>query len=173
MAVSRGRLIFPTFVTIERLDVEATRVASGYDEIFRETQLSSTADGLGESMRENKTVITVPCQLEEKHFFEKLNMVVQGNAPHTLLFLTFHVGDLKRLGYWYEDNDWGGRPALNVGDQILGFKDRYNQQLFKVPKNPGLYIVEVKPTGFLSTQNLIVCVLGDRAQSSSIAERGG
>jgi hypothetical protein len=139
--------------------------------VFDEVALAPTTDGLGESMRENHTDVDVPCQVEEKDYFERLQMMVMGNAPETVIHLTFHLSDLKRLSLWYEDSDWGGRPKLNVGDRIIGFKDRYNQQLFKTPENPGLFIVEVMPTGFLTTHNLIVCRVSDRAKGVRSVER--
>ncbi len=77
----RGRLIFPVIATIRQLDVAATRAASGYDDTFREENLSPTTDGLGESMRENKTDIDVPVQIEERDWFERLQALAQGNAP--------------------------------------------------------------------------------------------
>lgn len=167
----RGRLIFPVIATIRCLDIAATRAASGYDETFREEALVSSADGLGTPSRINKTDIDVPTQIEEKDWFERLQAMTQGNAPETTLFLTFHLNDLKRLGLWEEDANWGGRPKFVVGDQVMGFKDRYNQQLFKTPDNPGLFFTEVRPTGFLSTQNIIVCVVSDRAQTDRRFER--
>lgn len=168
--IHRGRLLFPVTVTIRRLDTKATATAGGYDDVARETKLTATADGIGESARVNKIDIEIPCQLEQKDFFERLNAMMQGNSPMTRMHLTFHLGDLKKLGLWDESGAWGGRPALSIGDQILGFKDRYNQQLLKVPENPGLFIEEIMPTGFLTTQNLILCIVGDRAKGSRIAE---
>ena len=165
----RGRLINPITVTIRQLDT----ASSGYDDTFRETSLAPSSDGLGTSERANKPDKNIPCQVEEKDFFEQLNAMMQGDSPNTRLLLTFHINDLKRLGMWQETATWGGRPALKKGDQIIGFKDPYNQQLFKSPENPGLYIEEVMPTGFLTTQNLVVCVIGDRSKGEMGVERGG
>lgn len=165
----RGRLIFPVYVTIRRLDTVATETAGGYDQIFRETTLSPTIDGIGADGRTDKPEVTIPCQVEDKDMFEALNMVQQGNSPRSRILLTFHLSDLKRLSLWDESSEWGGRAKLKVGDRVVGFKDRYNQQLFNVPENPGLYIEEIMPTGFLSTQNLIVCAIGDRAKGDSRA----
>jgi hypothetical protein len=162
----RGRLIFPIYVTIRRFDPVATEAAGGYDPIAGETKLLPSTDGLGTNARVDYTDIEVPCQAEEKSFFEDLSQMMQGNAPKSEMHLTFHINDLKSLGYWQETAEWGGRCTFAVGDRIIGLRDRWNQQLFKVPENPGLFIQELLPTGFLGTQNLIVAKLSDRSKGA-------
>lgn len=163
----RGRLIYPITVTIRRLNPAGTATAGDYDDIAGEAILNSTSDGVGENARHDLTDVDIPVQVEERsELFERLGQMIQGNSPMTKTYLTFHINDLKRLGLWIEDAAWGGRPNLAVGDRILGFKDRYNQQLFKVPENPGLYIDAVTPTGFLTTNNLWVITVSDRAKGA-------
>ena len=60
---------------------------------------------------------------------------------------------------------YGVRAGLKVGDRILGFTDRYGQQMFKIPDPPGLYVREANPTGFMDTQNLVVVTVGDRRRA--------
>ena len=160
----RGRLIFPSVVRIKQLDTEATGNAGDYDETAGEAILTSTADGLGESALQYKTEIELRAQLEERDFFEQLDQFMQGNAPNTRLHLTFHVDDLERAGLWDEQGSWGTRCRLRVGDRVVSFADVKGRELFAVPENPGLFVTEVRPTGFLETQNLVVCVLSDRSK---------
>lgn len=163
---ARGRLIYPVFVTLRRLDPDATALVSGYDNVAGETKLTPTPDGLGQSARVNKTDFELPCQVEERNWFEEQNQMKQGDAPRTMIHLTFHVSDLKRVGLWTESAQFGGRPDLRVNDQVIKFRDRWNQLLWQTPENPGMFIQEVQPTGFLSTQNLVVCVVVDRSKGS-------
>lgn len=162
----RGRLIFPVNVEIAQLDTKATRDGGYYDDVARETKLAPSADGLGTDQKQERTTVTLKCQLESKDFFERLNMFFQGNAPETILRLTFHMTDLERAGLLDDEATYGVRAGLKVGDRILGFTDRYGQQMFKFPDAPGLYIREVNPTGFLETQNLVVVTIGDRRRAS-------
>lgn len=161
----RGRLIFPILVTVKQLDVATMRTATDYDDVLREPELSASADRLGTKKR-TETTIDVPCQLEEKDASEKLTMMAQGDAPSTQLHITFHVDDLERLGLWKEDAAWGARCSLKKNDRIEGFKDLQGRQLFKVPENPGLFITEVRPTGMMGTQNLVLCVVNDRSEGA-------
>lgn len=275
----RGRLLFPVNVEIAQLDTKATRDGGHYDDVARETELAPTADGLGTDERLDRATVTLKCQLESKDFFERLNEYFQGNAPETMLRLTFHMADLERAGLMDDEatratvgnagtpepynlsggealtlkidggfvqtvtflvgdfvtpgsataeevtaainagiaggqaraitsgteveltsdtfglaskiqvtggtansalafptaeqtgtgdvaETYGVRAGLKVGDRILGFKDRYGQQMFKIPDPPGLYIREVNPTGFLETQNLAVVTVGDRRRAA-------
>jgi len=162
----RGRLLFPVKVEIAQLDTKATRDGGFYDDTARETKLASTADGLGADQKQEKSTVTLKCQLEARDFFERLNMFFQGDAPETVLRLTFHMTDLERAGILDDEATYGVRAGLKVGDRILGFKDRYGQQMFKVPDPPGLYVREVNPTGFLETQNLVVVTVGDRRRAA-------
>lgn len=163
----RGRLIFPVQVEIAQLDTKATRDAGLYDDVARETILSATPDGLGAESRREKATVSLPCQLEEKDFFERLEMFFAGNAPGTLLHLTFHMADLERLHLMDNEATHGVRPGLKVGDRIVAFRDRYGQSMFSIPNPPGLYVREVRPTGFMETHNLVVVVVGERRQAEA------
>lgn len=162
----RGRLLFPVNVQIAQLDTKATRDGGHYDDIARETILEASADGLGTETKQERATITLKCQLESKDFFERLNEFFQGNAPETVLRLTFHMTDLERAGLLDEEATYGARAGLKVGDRILGFTDKYGQQMFKIPDPPGLYIREANPTGFMDTQNLVVVTVGDRRRAA-------
>lgn len=159
-------MIFPVNVEIAQLDTKATRDGGFYDDTARETKLVATADGLGADQKQERTTVTLKCQLESKDFFERLNMFFQGNAPETMLRLTFHMTDIERAGLLDDEATFGVRAGLKVGDRILGFTDKYGQQMFKFPDEPGLYIRAVNPTGFLETQNLVVVTIGDRRRAS-------
>ena len=162
----RGRLLFPVNVEIAQLDTKATRDGGHYDDTARETTLAPTSNGLGTEQKQEKAPVTLKCQLESRDFFERLNMFFQGNAPETVLRLTFHMTDLERAGLMDDEATYGVRAGLKVGDRILGFTDRYGQQMFKIPNPPGLYVREVNPTGFMDTQNLVVVIVGDRRRAS-------
>ncbi len=162
----RGRLLFPVNVQVAQLDTKATRDGGFYDDTARETTLAPTADGLGSDQKQEKAPVTLKCQLESRDFFERLNEFFQGNAPETVLRLTFHMRDLELAGLLDDEATYGVRAGLKVGDRILGFTDRYGQPMFKFPDAPGLYIREVNPTGFMDTQNLVVVTVGDRRRAS-------
>lgn len=161
----RGRLIFPVFVTIAQLDTKATRDGGYYDDVAREVVLEETSDGLGVEKKQEHAEVELPCQPEEKDFFERLNEYMSGNAPETVLRLTFHLSDLERLNRLDDESTRGVRADLKVGDRIVKFADRYRQPMMSIPDPPGLYVTEVLPTGFLETQNLVVVKVGDRRKA--------
>lgn len=161
----RGRLIFPVTVEIAQLDTKATRDGGFYDDTARETTLAQTSDGLGSDQKQERATVKLKCQLESRDFFERLNELFAGNAPETVLRLTFHMTDIERAGLLDDEATYGVRAGLKVGDRILGFEDRYGQTMFKIPDPPGLYVREVNPTGFLDTQNLVVVTVGDRRRA--------
>jgi len=160
----RGRLIYPMIARIRQLDTEATGAAGDYDPIAQEPVLDASTDLQGTSALQYKTEIELECQLEERDFFERLNQVMQGNSPDTTLHLTFHVDGLEKAGLWDEQGVWGTRCRLRIGDRVVSFADKKGREIFAVPPNPGLFITEVRPTGFMGTQNLVVVVLKDRAE---------
>jgi len=162
----RGRLIFPVWVEIAQLDTKATRDAGAYDDVLRETILDETTDGVGSESRREKAAVLLPCQVEERDYFERLEMYFAGNAPGTILHLTFHLADLERLGKLDNEATHGVRPGLKVNDRIVAFKDRYGQDMYAIPNPPGLFVREVRPTGFLETQNLAVVIIGERKQAA-------
>lgn len=161
----RGRLIFPIKVKIAQLDTKATRDGGYYDDIAREVILEQTADGLGQDKKQEKAIVTLPVQLEEKDFFERLNEFLAGNAPETVMKLTFHLSDLERLTQLDDESTRGVRADIKVGDRIVEFEDRYGQPMMTIPDPPGLYVREILPTGFLDTQNLVVVTVGDRRKA--------
>jgi hypothetical protein len=162
----RGRLIFPVHVDIAQLDTKATRDAGAYDDLLRETVLEPTSDGVGSESRKEKGTVRLPCQVEERDYFERLDMYFAGNAPSTILHLTFHLADLERLGKLDNEATQGVRPGLKVNDRIVAFVDRWGQPMYSIPNPPGLYVREVRPTGFLETQNLAVVIIGERKQAA-------
>ena len=165
--MGRGRLLFPYKVTIAQLDTKAIRDDGNYDDIFKAPTLESTSDGIGTINRQERTEIDVPAQVMTETF-EALNQLFNGNIPDSEIIITFHFRDLKRLGLVETATGREGREALKVNDRIVRIKDRWGNGVLEPPNPPGLFITELRPTGFMEQRNLVCAVLGDREQGKDV-----
>lgn len=160
-----GRLLFPYIVVIAQLDTFEAGIQNKYDDNFRAPVLTSTPDGIGKVIRFEKSNIEVPAQIEVDTF-EALNQMFSGNVPKSDVILTFHFRDLRRLGLIEFNAGRQGREKLKIGDRIVKIKDRCGNDVFEPPSPPGLYVKELKPSGFMEGRNLLVALLEDREQGA-------
>jgi hypothetical protein len=165
----RGRLIFPFYAEIARLDTAATAAdpdgagsrTSGYDPVFREpVRLTG-----GVSARVEKAPILVPCQVEDR-LFEALQQAASGDAPNTAFTLTFHFRDLEFAGLV---DAVTGDALIRKNDRIVSIRRKRDSALVQAvsPTRGGMYVVEATPAGFgLSggERNLLLVRLEERAQ---------
>lgn len=166
--MGRGRLLFPYTITIAQLDTDAIDTSPGYDDVFKAPKLTSTPDGVGTTGRQEKTEIDVPAQIEVDTF-EALTQMFSGNVPKSDVILTFHFDDLERLGLTETAAGREGREALKINDRIVRIKDRFGNGVFEPPFPPGLFIKELRPTGFMERRNLVLAFLEDREQAREVA----
>ena len=159
-----GSLIFPNVAVIRRLDTVATRAASGYDDDFQEfTLIDSDADGVGEAQRSEAAELRIPAQIATRRM-EALFQAQHGQVPETTnLELTMHFRDLTRLGLVHTD----GKAKLELGDRLAKIEDKGGNTLFEFTEPPGMYLVAVRPSGFLGARrNLLVCTFADRRETT-------
>jgi len=161
----RGRLIFPFLAELHRLDTAGTAQADpGYDPDFKElAAVDRNDDGVGEALRGEHPPVRVPCQVESKTF-EELRMFAAGNSPRSRVELTFHFGDLERLGLVHTAT---GEALIRPGDRLGALFDRAERLVQTVRTPPGLYVTEARPTGFglhrsRPSRNLLLVAFEDR-----------
>lgn len=143
----RGRLIFPLFAEIYRLDRPAMALWGAIDPDFREPLLVASTDqdhNVGELMRIEMPVVRVPCQVENQQF-ERLQLTPAGNAPISRLVLIFHFRDLEVHGLVDEHT---GNARIQPGDRLGAIVDRELRPQLTPQNPPGLFVSEVRPSGF-------------------------
>jgi hypothetical protein len=157
----RGRLIFPFLAELHRLDRAGT---SQLDPDFKESVAVDTDDdGIGDRARGEHPPVRVPCQVEAKTF-EELRMFASGNSPRSRVELTFHFGDLERLGLVHAAT---GDALICPGDRLGALLDRTGRLVQTVRTPPGLYVTEARPIGFglhrsRPRRNLLLVAFEDR-----------
>ena len=162
--MGRGRLLFPHDITIAQLDTAATETGPpGYDDIFKAPKLTATANGIGTIGRIEKAPIVVPAQVETDAL-DALTQLASGNMPKTDIILTFHFDDLIRLGLVETAAGREDREALKVGDRIVKITSQTGEEVYEPPFPPGLYIKELRHTGYMERRNLVMAILEDREQ---------
>lgn len=161
----RGRLIFPFFAELRRLNTEAMATqAPGYDEDFKEPALlDADGDGAGEPYRREHPPIRVPCQVEPETI-DALRMTPAGNTPQSRLNLVFHFSDLERLGLVDAQT---GEALVRPSDRLGGLFDTEGSLVWAIRTPPGLYVTEARPAGFglfrrRPRRNLLIVSFSDR-----------
>lgn len=165
--MARGRLIFPFTVDIAQLDTEATDLAGGYDDDFREVRRAEPASGSvrGASLRQ-ETIVQLRAQIEPQTFNE-LEMMASGRSGDTRLGLIFHYEDLEAAGI--VDAGTGIPTLRGVGDRLAAIRNvKTNALIETMPAVPGLYATEVQSRGFgLGVhRNLLLMVFEERETSA-------
>lgn len=141
----RVPLIFPTEVTIYRLDIPSTWGVdppgdddAGYDPILREPILYDDATTSARtSPRQEMAAVSVPCQ-PENATVEDLQVVTTGNDPLTNEIFVLHRQNLKTLGLLDSD----GNCVLKYGDRIASLTKK--GRTVRTWRKP-LYIAMVLP----------------------------
>jgi len=155
-----GSLIFPSVAVIRRLDTNATRVAGGYDDDFKEfTLIDADADGVGEPQRKELPELKIPAQVAT-WLMDKLYQAPHGQVPEgEKIEITLHYRNLHQLGLVHPD----GKAKFEIGDRLVRIEDKGGDTLFEFEDPPGAYLSAVRPSGFLGARrNLLVCTFADR-----------
>lgn len=150
-------LIAPLWVTIQRLDTEATEAANqpggGYHRTFREPRPITTNAGKATATREMTTAYMEPIILRaqiERGPWQRQRQGPGGNIPDTRLTIVLSASDLTRQGL-VNDN---GEVVLKVNDKLTGIyqncgsaTEAWSRQTQDVRDIPGLKCVECAPAG--------------------------
>lgn len=171
--MSRGNLIFPQLVDIERIDTATTRSSAGYDDDFREPVLAAetpTTPGVpnagsprGTIATQYSTAIRLRAQVESRDW-NVLRQFANGNAARSEVTLVLHYSDLEAASLI----DSTGAPMLRVGDRLRRIvHPRTLDTIIEFADTPGLYAIRVDDASFgLSggTRNLLLVTFQDREQ---------
>jgi len=160
----RGRLIFPLFADLRRVDRDAMVLgAPDVDPDFREPRiLAAEPDDVGVRARRELPPVRLPCQVEPESL-EALAMVGAGNEPQSRVQVVMHFRDLEERGLV---DAASGRALVQPGDRVTGFYDAGGALVQEVD----LYVVEARPIAFgfgllRPRRNLLLVVLEARAAS--------
>ena len=137
-----------------RLDTTGTDADPGYDPIFQEPKLVSSADGLGTIGRQELPAILILGQFFEESDFMRLHMAADGNLAKSDVRIVFHFQDLEDAGLIENAT---GTSQIRVGDRLSAVYSKDGETLIQsIPTPPGLYIVKAVPLfGLDSTRNLL------------------
>lgn len=168
----RGFLIHPFLVDIAQLAASETRadpdgagaLTSGYDDDFREPvaydQPNATGNVVTRQTTRKENLISAPAQVDSG-VFEALQMLRSGKSPSSSVDLTFHVCSLQQLGLIDPDT---GLTTIKIGDRLVAIRECKTGELVQtVPTPPGLYVTEVRPSGFMGGgRNLFIVTFEER-----------
>lgn len=164
----RGMLIRPILIEIERIDPAATKVAGGYDPIFKEPVPTRVNPGkVGEVRKDGmqrRPPIKVRAQMERGPFMA-LAMQASGNVAQSSLRGVLHRRDLEKGGLILPS----GAPDFHVGDRLIARYTLLGKLIAKEPDPPGLYVTQVQPAGegLGGAQNLVVLYFDSRDQAAA------
>lgn len=170
----RGRLIFPMWVVIARLDTEATAAGNGgagYHPVFREPVPSTTNAGTTKAKRTDTrryTTVMLKAQVNRGQH-QQLRQGPGGNVPDSRLELILLASDLEQRGLIGPT----GEPALKVNDKLVGIYGSCGRaetvigelkQTADIRDLPGYFCVEVRPggEGLGGDRNLVSMFFEDR-----------
>jgi hypothetical protein len=169
----RGKLIYPFLACFRQLDTVATaadpdgasELTTGYDEMFREPVqvLADPADQLGESARVESAEIQIPAQIEPQ-MFERLEMILGGEAPTSKFAVALHFKYLERNGLV----DASGNPTIRKNDRLSRILTIRQQLVEEIKNPPGLFVhqVQSRSFGLGVNRNLCLVIFEDRKQSA-------
>lgn len=185
----RGRLIFPFIIELAQLDTDATGadpdgtlsdgtdnvITEGYDNVFREPVAirrdldndgaPDSDDTTGEAHRVEKC-ITLPAQIHPDTF-DQLQQLFTGANQNAAIDLWLHFRDLEKNGLVDPDT---GQALIKQNDRLARIFDCDGKLIQEIPDPPGLYITQVKTTGFSfgRSRNLLVLTLQEREQGTRL-----
>jgi hypothetical protein len=162
----RGKLIFPFWCELARLDTVATAAdpdgagvySAGYDPDFKEPVKLSQGEGPGESHREEKSLVKIPAQIEPQTL-DRLQMFASGNVPDARMAVVMHFRYLEQNGLV---DTTTGEPLIRIGDRLNAIYDKAGTLVQTI--RPELYVTEVRPIGYGlgHARNLLLVVFDDR-----------
>lgn len=178
--MSRGALIWPMLVDIERIDTVATRTlptppgpGPGYDDDFQEPILISptavvpgvpnVGSPRGTISTQYQTAVRLHAQVEIVDF-NLLRQFANGDAARCEVRLVFHYAEIETLGLL----DATGAPTLRKHDRLRRILHaRTEESVVEFADVPGLYAIRVEDRSFgLSSgmRNLLIITYQDREQ---------
>ncbi len=160
-----GRLIFPFLAEIAQLDIQGTAadpdgagpLQSGYDEIYRETQLiSSMTSELGVDARVEKALVRVPAQFHTGPTIGDLMALKEttsGNVATASVQVLMMFSDLDSLGL-VDSNT--GTALIKIGDRLSAVYTLGGELVQQILTPPGLYVTKAVPIyGLKSVRSLL------------------
>jgi len=155
--ILRGRLLFPLWVTLSRLDTVATEAADpdrgGFHPTFREPRPVATNPGKATASRAVTTVYMEPLILRaqiKRGSWQRQRQGPSGNIPDSRLSIVLLARDLEQRGLI----DTNGEVVLKVNDKLTGIYENCGaaehalaKQTQDVRDIPGLKCVECSPAG--------------------------
>ena len=177
MSILGGRLLFPQWTAILRLDAAATAspITGGQHPIFREPIPSfGPTPGTGGAARKDTRRYMPPLFLQaqvERYTYRQMRQGQGGDVPDSKLSLVLLAADLKRLGLI---DPATGEPLLKKDDRCLGTwascstAKQAVAALMKPAQTaidpPGLFCTEIKPAGegLGGGRNLYIMTFDDR-----------
>jgi hypothetical protein len=104
----------------------------------------------------SETIVTCRAQIEPATF-EQLSMMLNGRSPNSQMIVVMHYRDLEDAGLVESAT---GRPLIRINDRLSAIKHDVTLDLIEqIPNPPGLFITEVKSSGFGLTslkRNLLI-----------------
>lgn len=166
--MTRGRLIFPVYAQLYRLDTAATaaetnggETASGYNPYFREPVVFAT----GDNSRTEFAPILLPVQvLGNRSIYGTLTSQAGGKTEAGQLQLVFHMRDLENSGLV----DTNGRVLLNTTDRLGALYKKDQVTLIRQFTNMVMFSRDVhdRGIGLEGNRNLFLCVFNTRDKST-------
>lgn len=182
MSILAGRLVFPIWASILRLDPVATAspITGGQHPFFREPIASfGPTPGAAGAVRKDTRRYMAPLFIQaqiERYTYRQMRQGQGGDVPDSKLTLVLLAADLKRLGLL---DPATGEPLLKVDDRCLGTwascstaKQAVAALMTRAQTAidpPGLYCTEIKPAGegLGGGRNLYVMTFDDREHGVS------
>lgn len=166
---TRGMLIRPILVEIERIDPAATQAASAYDPIFKEPipvrgSAGTTSEKRLDGMK-RRPPIRIRAQMERGPW-TSLNMQPSGNVAKGNLRCVLLRSELEKKGLILPT----GEPDFHVGDRLIATYTLLGKLIRRTPDPPGLYLTSpYQPAGegLGGNENLVILTFDDREQASA------
>ena len=155
----RGRLIFPQLVDVYRLDRATVAASSGYDSIYQEPVLISSADRAGTVKRVEFAAVRLPAQIEVT-VSDRTQMAMTGNVKKGRMAFVFHFADLESAGLIHATT---GAPLVMANDRIGAVYDPGGNLIQSFPNPPGMFVVEPQVNfGLDFRRNLLIALCESR-----------
>jgi hypothetical protein len=134
----RGRLIFPVWVTIARLDTAEIEADGGYDPDFSEVRREGS--GVGSLMRRELPEIEILGQVEpDREEVQRLAPV--GNVAETSIGIVFHLAGLERDGLY---DPTTGELGFKVGDRLVRLRNRRKTRIIRLFDRVPVFCTQVR-----------------------------
>jgi hypothetical protein len=178
MSLARGRLLRPALLEIERVDVTATRAASGYDDQLAQPRVTPASNPLavpskGAPRGEPATVYMLPVRVRAQVevglrglAINGLSMVQTGNQPKFKIDTVMHFEELEDAGLI----DAQGHPSFRTGDRLTKILHAITGEL--IEETPDAYAVAIDSKSFGlggADRNLLVITFESRAKGAASA----